>query len=216
MLNVILGIALLVSIPTHGGDPLYIVAAAVAATLIIAAGGLVLGLTRGRQWVERVVHSIAARLPRVQPETAERQVRRLAENLRAFASNRQVLLSAIGWASLNWLLDAASLWIFLAAFGYHAGVEGLLIAFGLANVLAAIPITPGGLGVVEGILIPTLVAFGAPYGVAVVGVISYRLVNFWLPIPIGGLTYLSLRAGPLRTSATTLQPASPSARSKAS
>ena len=33
----------------------------------------------------------------------------------------------------------------------------LLVAYGLANILAVIPITPGGLGVVEGVLIPTLV-----------------------------------------------------------
>ena len=28
------------------------------------------------------------------------------------------------------------------------------------------------------------------------GVVLYRLVNFWLPIPIGGLAYLSLKVGP--------------------
>ena len=58
-----------------------------------------------------------------------------------------------------------------------------------------IPITPGGLGVVEGVLIPTLVGFHVPLGIATLGVLSYRLVNFWLPIPVGGAAYLSLRFG---------------------
>jgi hypothetical protein len=44
--------------------------------------------------------------------------------------------------------------------------------------------------------VPTLVGFGSPRGVAILGVITYRLVNFWLPIPVGALSYLSLRVEP--------------------
>jgi hypothetical protein len=94
------------------------------------------------------------------------------------------------------LLDASSLWVFVAAFGHLMTPYGLLVAYGLANVMAVVPITPGGLGVVEGILVPTLVGFGSPRGVAILGVITYRLVNFWLPIPVGALAYLSLRVEP--------------------
>jgi uncharacterized membrane protein YbhN (UPF0104 family) len=43
------------------------------------------------------------------------------------------------------------------------------------------------------VLISTLTAFGAPGQVAALGVIAYRLVSFWLPIPAGGLAYLTLR-----------------------
>ena len=100
------------------------------------------------------------------------------------------------WASLNWLLDAASLWVFLWAFGGTLDVNALLIAFGLANVAAVIPITPGGLGIVEGIYIPTLVGFGLTRQTATLGVAAYRLAQFWFPILFGGLMYASLRVGP--------------------
>ena len=89
--------------------------------------------------------------------------------------------------------DAASLWVFIAAFHRYVSPIDLLVAYGLANVLAVIPITPGGLGVVEGVLIPTLHGFHVPSKVALLGVLGYRLVNFWLPIPVGGATYVSLR-----------------------
>ena len=72
----------------------------------------------------------------------------------------------------------------------------LLVAFGLANVLAAIPITPGGLGVVEAVLTSTLVGFGLDRGTAAISVITYRLAAFWLPIPLGALAYGSLKFGP--------------------
>jgi uncharacterized protein (TIRG00374 family) len=105
-----------------------------------------------------------------------------------------LLLTAVGWAGANWLLDAGSLWLFVAAFGERVPADALFVAYGLANVLAAIPITPGGLGVVEAVMTSTLVGFGTPRGIAVLGVIGYRLVNFWLPIPVGALSYVSIRA----------------------
>src|SRR5207248_2954912 len=100
-----------------------------------------------------------------------------------------------GWAAANWLLDAGSLWVFLYAFGFRAGPAELLVAYGLANVLAAIPVTPGGLGIIEGVLVPTLVGFGASRGIAILGVVAWRLVTFWLPTPIGTGCYVPLRAG---------------------
>jgi uncharacterized membrane protein YbhN (UPF0104 family) len=119
-----------------------------------------------------------------------------------------MMVRTVSWASANWFLDAAALWVFLLAFGFRAPFDGLVVAYGLANVLAAIPITPGGLGVVEAVLTATLIGFGAPRGIAVLGVISYRLVNFWLPIPFGAAAYISLRlhatprrAGDLRCAA---------------
>jgi uncharacterized protein (TIRG00374 family) len=68
----------------------------------------------------------------------------------------------------------------------------VLVAYGLANVLASIPLSPGGLGVIEAVLIPTLVGFGAPRSQAAIGVVAYRLVNFWLPIPVGAVAYLAV------------------------
>jgi uncharacterized protein (TIRG00374 family) len=69
----------------------------------------------------------------------------------------------------------------------------LLLAYCIANLLATLPFTPGGVGIVEGVLIPSLLGFGVPAGVAVLGVVSWRLLQFWAPIPIAGICYLSLR-----------------------
>ena len=98
----------------------------------------------------------------------------------------------MGWATANWLLDAASLWVFVAAFGHVISPVDLLTAYGLANILAAVPITPGGLGVVEFVLVSLLAGFGLTDGQALSAVLAYRAVNFWLPIPFGGLAYASL------------------------
>ncbi len=134
-------------------------------------------------------------MPFVNPETVSALLQKLADRLNVLLRDRALLRHAIVWAAANWLLDAASLWVFLFAFDQSKPVFpiDLLVAYGLANILAVIPITPSGLGVVEGVLIPTLVGFHVPKTFAILGVISYRLINFWLPIPVGGIAYLSLR-----------------------
>jgi uncharacterized protein (TIRG00374 family) len=135
-------------------------------------------------------------VPFLNPASVERGVRQVAVRIRGLASHRRVLMQAIGWAAANWLLDAAALWVFLRAFGQSLPIDGLLVAFGLANVVAAIPVTPGGLGVIEATITPLLVGFGASRGSAILGVVSWRMLNYWLPIPAGAISYLSLRFRP--------------------
>jgi uncharacterized protein (TIRG00374 family) len=192
VLNFILWLALLVSIPLRGFNPIYGTAALVGVILIGGFSAAVILLVRGEEGAVRIVRSVAAKVPFLDPDAVERGTRGAATRLQVLASDRRLLLRATGWGAASWLCDAASLWVFVGAFGDWVPVDGLLIAFGLANVLAAIPVTPSGLGLVEGWLIPSLTGFGAPGSVAVLGVLAYRLVNFWLPIPIGGLAYLSL------------------------
>ena len=66
----------------------------------------------------------------------------------------------------------------------------------MAGVLGVLPVTPGGVGIVEGVLVPTLVASGASTQAALVGVLGWRLISYWLPIPLGALTWLTLRHHP--------------------
>ena len=101
-----------------------------------------------------------------------------------------------GWAAANWLLDAASLWVVLRAFGVSLDPDALVICFGLVNVMQIIPIMPGGLGIVEAAYALQLAAFGVPKTVATLGVASYRIGQYWLPTLIGGILYASLRVGP--------------------
>jgi uncharacterized protein (TIRG00374 family) len=193
VLNMLLWLGLVASIPARGFDPAYGTAALLGSLLLLAVGVAVALLTKGEDHLAAVVCRFAGWIPFLEAEGIANVLRRVSVRLRALAADPRLLARAVGWASLNWLLDAASLWVFLAAFGYRMSLDGLIISYGLANVAAAIPLTPGGLGVVETVLTATLVGFGAPRGVALLGVVSYRLVNFWLPIPLGAISYLSLR-----------------------
>lgn len=198
VLNVLLWAGLIVSIPVNGYDAAYTTAAIAGAFVIGALAAAVVALTRGERRTTRVLRAVFRPIPFLDEDQATALVARLAERLRALGADPARLRRSLGWAAANWLLDAASLWVFVAAFGHYVSPPGLIVAFGLAYVLAAIPLTPGGLGVVEAVLTATLVGFGTPRGEAILGVVSYRLVNFWLPIPLGAAAYVSLRVEEVR------------------
>jgi len=193
VLNAIFWVVLVISLFLNGYNPLYLTAAGVGVLLMGAFAAIVILLLEGRERAVEVVHRLADKVPFLDGNRTDKLIRRIAARLRTLVDDRELLRRAVGWAAANWLLDAASLWVFIAAFGKLVSPIDLLVAYGLANILAVIPITPGGLGVIEGVLIPTLAGFGVDKGVATVAVLSYRLVNFWFPIPIGGACYLSLR-----------------------
>ena len=171
---------------------LVLVAAGVGVVLLGAFGGLFYLLTRGQERASRVIHAVSAHIGFLDADRFTSLVERLAARFAVLVDDRSLLWRAGGWAAANWLLDAASLWVFVAAFSHFISPVDLLTAYGLANILAAIPITPGGLGVVEFVLVTMLAGFGLTAGQALSGVLAYRAVNFWLPIPFGGLAYASL------------------------
>ncbi|MFV0525847.1 MAG: YbhN family protein [Acidimicrobiales bacterium] len=190
VLNGILWLALTISIPVTGFHPIYATAAFIGAVLIGVFSVAVVNMLRHRTRLADQVSEVVGRLPGLSGDRVRETIIGLADQLRLLAADRHLLRLVIGLAAANWLLDAAALWLMLAAFGHRPGVVGVLVAYGLANVLAAIPVSPGGLGVIEAVLIPTLVGFGTPRAEASIGVVAYRLINFWLPIPLGALSYL--------------------------
>ena len=92
------------------------------------------------------------------------------------------LARVIAWSALNWVLQLLGLWLIFAAFGVSMPVGVLVLGFGAANLVTALPHTPGGLGVVEAGMTATYVAMGVPMSTALVGVLCYRLLGHWLPV----------------------------------
>jgi uncharacterized protein (TIRG00374 family) len=133
---------------------------------------------RGAQWT---INKLGRRSRPVQdlPERLLAQRTAVAE---AVGSNWwQALLAAAG----KWVFDYLTLVFALAAVGAHPSAALVLVAYAATSLLGQLPLTPGGLGVVEAGLTGTLALIGVNGGDAVLATLAYRLFNYWLYLPAG-------------------------------
>jgi uncharacterized membrane protein YbhN (UPF0104 family) len=73
----------------------------------------------------------------------------------------------------------------VAAYGPVPSPLGVLVAYMFAATVGALSPTPGGLGAMEAALVAALTRLGVEAGAAVAAALTFRLVTFWLPLPIG-------------------------------
>ncbi|HET6815834.1 MAG TPA: YbhN family protein [Mycobacteriales bacterium] len=191
LLVVLLVSSVAIAIPLHGSSPLYVSACVVGLAVVVVAALAVTVLHRGRALTTRVLCAVTRRVPKVDDDAGARWAARIGAQFDLMTAHPSRLAVAMAWAAANWLLDAFALWCCLRAYGHSYGYDGLMTSFALAQVAAWVPLTPGGLGVVEGVLIPTLLGFGGTTSTVAVGVITYRLMAYWLTLPLGALAYTS-------------------------
>lgn len=87
----------------------------------------------------------------------------------------------VGWSAVNRVFDIGVLVLLLHAAGARAPLLAVLVAFAVGNLLNAMPITPGGVGLVEAGLTGTLIGFRVDAAAASVAVLAYRAIAYWLP-----------------------------------
>ncbi len=98
------------------------------------------------------------------------------------------LLGALAW----WGFDISVLWAMFHAFGAPPPFTVIWMAYFVGTLGNLLPL-PGGLGGVEGGMIGAFAAFGVNLELAVLAVISYRAISFWLPTVPGAIAYFQLR-----------------------
>ena len=103
---------------------------------------------------------------------------------------------ALTFAALNWLTDLLCLAAAARAFALPVGLFTLASIYLGVQLVRQIPVTPGGIGLIETGLLAGLATAGAGAAAAAAVVLTYRLLSCWLILPIGGASWLGLRAHP--------------------
>jgi hypothetical protein len=106
--------------------------------------------------------------------------------------------SAFAGAALYWAGDVTCLWACLQPFHAAPPIAAIVLAHAVAYSLTRRTLPFAGAGIVEVLMPLTLVAAGAPFAGAILGVIAYRIFNLWLPLlpAAAALPYLRRRYGP--------------------
>jgi hypothetical protein len=122
------------------------------------------------------------------------QVHAFVEQLRAARLTPAHGTAAGAHAVLNWLFDAAALWMCLSAVTDTApAVTQVLLAFCAGMAAGTITVVPAGLGILDNALIVALVATGVPAATAIAAVVLYRILTLGLFIGAGWIAWLTFR-----------------------
>jgi uncharacterized protein (TIRG00374 family) len=173
----------------------------VSVTIVPAAiaGGviLVLGLTALVPGdMERRVRSLAghprlsklARRLAALPATLAQGVRTAIDHVRNPRLGPEAYLAAIGF----WAGNIMTLWAAFKAFGVEVPFGVLVQGFFVGMVANLAPSPAAGVGTVDAGLIGAFVVFGLDADAVFPAVLVFRLIGFWLPIPLGVAAYLRL------------------------
>jgi uncharacterized membrane protein YbhN (UPF0104 family) len=196
-------------LPGEGSFAITIVPAVIAAIMVAITGAMALlpgdierRLARGAAGSGRMARWVA--LAVTVPAMAASGVRTAIELIR---SRDPGLLGAPAW----WGFDICVLWACFHAFGTPPPFTVILMAYFVGMVGNLLPL-PGGLGGVEGGMIGAFAAFGVDFNLAVLAVLSYRAISFWLPTLPGAVAYFQLRRTVARWKSEQAAPSAPAAK----
>ncbi len=102
---------------------------------------------------------------------------------------RAAVLLSTGRLGFDFLCLVAA----LQAAGAHARPALVLLTYAVAGVIGLVPITPGGLGIVEASLSGLLILAGVDAGSAFLATLTYRLASYWIPLAAGPVAYIAYR-----------------------
>lgn len=176
----------------HDALPGTLAATALAVAAVVLLGAALLLRRSTATGVGRRVDAAAARAGRL----LRRPLRpRLEVRLPRLAGTSVVLLRRawvriVAGSTTYAVLQALLLAACFRACGLQAGVAMIAAAYATDRLLTLLPVTPGGVGLVETVLSATVLAWGAPAGPAVAGVLLYRALTYAAEVPVGGALLL--------------------------
>ena len=115
--------------------------------------------------------------------------RETLSQLESVSLSRRELGEAFGWSLFNWIADVACLLFACYATGGHPSLAGVTVAYAAARAVGSIPLMPGGLLVVEAVLVPGLVSSGMTLASAISAMLIYRLVSWIFISAIGWVVF---------------------------
>jgi uncharacterized protein (TIRG00374 family) len=175
--------------PVSSGLYILAIIGAVAFVVFTGFGALVAAANAPLELLGKAIQAIRNRLFRKKAPMAGLPDRLIEQRdlIRAVLGKQwwQATLLSAGRLGLDYLCLLGC----VRAVGAHPRASLVLLAYAVAGVIGMVPITPGGLGIVEASLSGLLVLAGLNAGEAVLATLAYRLASYWIPLLAGPVAY---------------------------
>ncbi|KFI35012.1 hypothetical protein HX99_06965 [Peptococcaceae bacterium SCADC1_2_3] len=138
-------------------------------------------LTRGLNWLSFLFVKRAI----LAPEQATSFAEEFGITVKFLTERWQKLWRSVIFAFLGEILRISILGILFLAFRQQINLGSLIAGYAVGILFVIISVTPGGTGIMEGIMAIVFVSLGVPFEKAVVVTFAYRGITFWLPFILG-------------------------------
>lgn len=106
-------------------------------------------------------------------------------SMRTMVKDRHVLLIGLPLSFLIWIMEILRVYIVFSAFNVNVSLLVIAEVFIISTLIGLIPLLPGGLGAVDGLMIVLFSAAGVPPSISAAATIVERLISFWMTSIIG-------------------------------
>jgi uncharacterized protein (TIRG00374 family) len=157
-------------------------ASAVFVVYLAVVVGAVVAAARSRTAIRRLF-AVPARIRRREPDPEHAD--ELFDAVQQVRARPVATLPAIGWMLSIEAIGVLLVWECLRAYGQHTGISVPLVGYAISVLFSIIGILPAGIGFAEASLGAVLVSFSVPVAIAAVVVLTYRVLEVWLPLLLG-------------------------------
>lgn len=173
----------------------------VLATLIIGGIGYMIYLYQNKtkfrkswNWFLRFFDKIISKIRghKISQEKETEVFEDIYRGIGLFGQKKRSSVFALLAGLMYWLGDLMCCYFVFLGFGYHIHIGVLIFGYGVASLLGMVSFIPGGLGVTEGTMGLLYSALGVPSALAVMSILVFRIFSFWIWIPFGLYSFISL------------------------
>ena len=107
------------------------------------------------------------------------------ETMKMLMSNRKGLAVTLTLSFVIWIFEILRVYLVFLAFGANVDLIVIGEVFIVACLVGMIPLLPGGLGAIDGLMILFYSAAGIPASVSAAATVIERLISFWMTTIIG-------------------------------
>lgn len=190
---IVLAIVTIISVTFYFSlDPILIFLMVIAVVIIVAVLLLLIYMSINKKFGKKVnnwIFKLTRRFYKKDPMNLEKKIHELVngfqDTMNLLISNKRIRNLALPLSFFIWGFEILRVYIVFLAFG--ANVSPIIIGevFIMASLIGMIPVLPGGLGAVDGVMILFYAAAGVPTSLSAAATVIERLISFWMATAIG-------------------------------
>ena len=183
----IIGAVFYLNLPTYAIYAL-IIAISVLVILFCIALYMSFNLEFGRKvslWLVKIIKRFSKKDRSKLEENALKAIYGFQNSMRTMVKDRNVMLYGVPISFLIWMLEITRVYIVFSAFNVNVSLLVIAEVFIISTLIGFIPLLPGGLGAIDGLMIILFSAAGVPPSISAGATIVERLISFWMTSIIG-------------------------------